>query len=229
MRAVKSENEINVIREACKINERVLIDLLKSLRIGMTEQETVGIICESLYRNGAEAEALPSYVFGGIRTRGAIGRPTQHKLKKNELIQLNFGARYEGYASALGRPVVIGKMKPAMKRHVQFGLDIHRKTYDWIKEGVKANTVAENYLHYFKEHGHETNYLYGPCHGCGIIEVEKPWMERSSNYSLCSNMTFMADTFFLSEEYGFRWEDGFRVLPEGVECFSDRYLEIIEL
>ncbi len=111
----------------------------------------------------------------------------------------------------LGRPVIFGHMPAWMKTHVQFGLDVHRKTYKWIKEGVVAMEVAKKYIEYFKEHGYGKQYLYGPCHGCGIIEVERPWMETISDYRLKENMTFMADTFFTGEEYGFRWEDGFRV------------------
>jgi len=42
-------------------------------------------------------------------------------------------------------------------------------------------------------------------------------MEKTSSYPLQENMTFMADTFFTSEEYGFRWEDDFRVAKDGVE------------
>ncbi len=63
----------------------------------------------------------------------------------------------------------------------------------------------------------------------GIIEVEKPWLEKTSNYPLKENMTFMADTFFTTPDYGFRWEDGFRVTKDGCEVFSSARSEIIEL
>ena len=84
-------------------------------------------------------------------------------------------------------------------------------------------------MEHFKEHGYGDYYLYGPCHGTGIIEVEKPWLETSSDYLLQSNMTFMADTFFTCGNYGFRWEDGFKVTRDGCEPFSDEHSEIIEL
>jgi Xaa-Pro aminopeptidase len=42
-------------------------------------------------------------------------------------------------------------------------------------------------------------------------------------------MTFMADTFFTTPDYGFRWEDGFRVTKDGCEVFSSARSEIIEL
>ncbi len=229
LRIIKSDAEIELIKEAHRISELALKETLEKIKVGMTEKEVVGIIYESMYRNGAESEAYPNYVFGGIKTKDAIGRATYDRIKEGELIQLCIGARYGGYASSVGRPIVFGKLNSEIKKHVQFGLDVHKKTYEWISEGVLAKEVAIKYYEYFKEHGYEKYFLYGPCHGTGIIEVEKPWMETTSNYLLKENMTFMADTFFTTDYYGFRWEDGFRVTKDGVEVFSNIYSEIIEL
>ena len=49
----------------------------------------------------------------------------------------------------------------------------------------------------------------------GMIEVEKPWMETTSDYPLAENMTFQADTFFAAREFGLRWENGLVVTESG--------------
>ena len=46
------------------------------------------------------------------------------------MIQINIGAQFGGYTSAIGRPMVIGKMSENMRRVVEFGLEAHLKTYD---------------------------------------------------------------------------------------------------
>jgi Xaa-Pro aminopeptidase len=229
LRIIKSKNEIALLKKAHEITERVLDEILGKIKPGLTEKEVVGMILESIYRNGAECEAFPQYIFSGINTRNAISNTTYKKLEKNEMIQINIGAQYSGYTSAIGRPVLIGKMSLDMKKKVQFGLEAHLKTYEWIKEGVVSGDVAKKYIDFFNDNGFGENHLYGPCHGTGIFEVEKPWMETNSNYQLKENMTFMADTFFSTPEYGFRWEDGFRVTKTGIEEFSDKWQKIIEL
>jgi len=229
LRIIKSEDEIELIRKAHKITEKVLDEILGKIKPGFTEKEVVGMVLEAIYRNGAECEAFSQYIFSGKNTRHAISRTTFKKLQKNEMIQINIGARFGGYSSAIGRPLVIGKMDSKMKRHVQFGLDAHLKTYEWIKEGVEAKEVAIKFEELYKKSGYEDSFLYGPCHGTGIIEVEKPWLETNSEYRLKENMTFMADTFFITSEYGFRWEDGFKVTKSGVDTFSDKWQQIIEI
>lgn len=229
LRIIKSENEIALIKKAHQITEKVLDEILGKIEPGLTEKEIVGMILESIYRNGAECEAFSQYVFSGRNTRNAISRTTFKKIEKNEMIQINIGARFGGYSSAIGRPLVIGKMSGEMKNMVKFGLEAHFKIYEWIKEGVVAGEVAKKFEDFYKENGKSDNFLYGPCHGTGIIEVEKPWMETNSNYKLKENMIFMADTFVITPEYGFRWEDGFKVTKSGVEEFSNKWQEVIEL
>jgi Xaa-Pro aminopeptidase len=121
------------VKEAHRISETALEDLLNSMKPGMTEKQALGIVYESLYRNGAECEGFPNYVFGGKKTSNAIARATYDTIKTGELIQLCIGARYGGYS------------------------------------------------------------------------------------------------FFTCDDYGFRWEDGFKVTAEGGEPFSDKRSEIIEL
>ncbi|MCX6089499.1 MAG: Xaa-Pro peptidase family protein [Candidatus Atribacteria bacterium] len=229
MRAVKSEDEIAMMKEAHRISELAMEDLIKDMKPGMTEKEAMGILYHAMYEHGAECEAFPNYIFGGKQTQNAIARATYQPLEKEQVIQLCIGARFGGYASSVGRPVVFGKMPAEMKKRVQFGLDAHLMTYEWVREGVVARDVAIQFYDYYEKNGYAQYFLYGPCHGAGIIEVEKPWMEKTSNYQLKENMTFMADTFFTTPEYGFRWEDGFRVTKDGCEVFSSARSEIIEL
>lgn len=229
LRIIKSENEIALLRESHRITEIVLDEILGKIKPGLTEKEVVGMVLESIYRNGAECEAFPQYIFSGISTRNAISNTTYKKLEKNEMIQINIGAQFGGYTSAIGRPVVIGRMADSMKEIVEFGLEAHLKTYEWIKEGVISGDVAKKFKEFYTKKGFGDYYLYGPCHGTGIFEVEKPWMETNSDYSLKENMTFMADTFVTTPEYGLRWEDGFRVTKTGVEQFSSKWQKIIEL
>jgi len=229
LRIIKSKNEIALLKEAHRITEIVLDEILGKIKPGLTEKEVVGMVLESIYRNGAECEAFPQYIFSGISTKNAISNTTYKKLEKNEMIQINIGAQFGGYTSAIGRPIVIGKMSENMRRVVEFGLEAHLKTYEWIKEGVVSGDVAKKFKEFYTKKDFGNYYLYGPCHGTGIFEVEKPWMETNSDYELKENMTFMADTFVTTPEYGFRWEDGFRVTKTGVEPFSNKWQKIIEL
>ncbi|MBI4559883.1 MAG: aminopeptidase P family protein [Candidatus Hydrogenedentes bacterium] len=230
LRSVKSEAEIACLKEAFRIAEDAIGDLLHAIRPGMTELQVVGLAQKSIYERGAEYEGMPQYVFSGISTTHAISRPTHRVLEKGDLVQLNISARVDGYSSGVGRPLCLGKMNDKARRMIEFGMLAHQKTRAWMKAGVVAAEVAKKYKNLFVSNGYKRNFLYGPAHGLGMIEVEPPWMEETSDYRLEENMTFNIDTFFYEEgEFGFRWENGVRITKDGVEGFSSKYMELLEL
>jgi Xaa-Pro aminopeptidase len=229
LRQIKSKAELACLREGLRIGEAGLELVLDKIRPGMTELEVVGLIEKALYDNGAEYESHPIYVLSAGSTAHAISRPTHRVLQKGDMVQLNLGGRVDGYSPSVGRPVCLGKMTPRQRELVEFGMEAHYKTAEWIKGGVIAAEVAKKYFELFCERGYEKNFLYGPCHGLGMIEVEPPWMETTSEYPLAENMTFQVDTFAHDPDFGLRWENGLRVTADGAEMMSGIRMEVIEL
>jgi Xaa-Pro aminopeptidase len=230
LRVIKSQAELACLREGLRIAEEIFPQVLQNLKPGMTELQAVGMVNALMYERGAECESLPSYVFAGKSTTHAISRPTHKVLQKGDMVQLNYGARVDGYSPCIGRPVCLGKMTDRQLELVEFGREAHYKTLEWVKAGEIAANVAEKYIRFFKERGYESSYLYGPCHGLGMIEVEKPWMETISDYPLKENMTFQVDTFLYEKgSFGLRWENGMRVTKDGCELMSNKHMEIYEL
>ena len=227
MRMVKSENELALLREAFRISEKAVEAVLNRIKPGMMEVEVVGIAQEVMYRHGAEYEGHPLYVLSGRNSANAIGRPTLKKLVEGEVIQLNIGARFGGYSSSVGRPVVLGHMPDDVRKLIQMGLDAADKTMAVIKAGVEARYVAQTVQDFITARGYGSNILYGPCHGIGLMECEHPWMETNSEYVLQENYTFQVDSFLYTPQYGARWEDGVRVTKDGVEQFSTYRRELI--
>ncbi len=229
LRAVKSQNEIACMREAFRISEMAIDAILGEIKPGMTELQVIGIAQREIYQHGGEYEGHALYCFCGFATKNAISRPTHNKIVPNEVIQLNIGARVSGYSSSVGVPFSIGPLPERKKRLVEFGLEAHIKTMELMRAGRPAADVVKDYEAWVKQRGFGQHMLYGPCHGIGMMEVERPWMESTSTYDLAENMTFQVDTFFYDEDFGLRWEDGVRVTVDGVEKFSGRHMKLVEL
>jgi Xaa-Pro aminopeptidase len=229
LRSIKSPAEVVCQVKAFEISESAVQEVLRRIRPGMTEFQVVGIAQAVMYESGAEYEGHPTYVLSGKSSAHAISRPTQKRIERGELIQLNIGARVSGYASSVGVPICMGSMTPTMRRLVEFGLEAHSKTIEWLKPAAIAADVARQYKQLFNERGFADNYLYGPCHGLGLIEVEPPWMEEISQYPLVPNMTFQVDTFITGADMGLRIENGTRITETGCTMFSGRFRRVIEI
>ena len=226
LRWIKSENELACHRKAFKVAEKAVQAMLNEIKPGMTEFQAIGIAQREIYANGGEYEGHSLYCFGGDRTSNGISRPTGAKLKKNEIIQINIGARVGGYSSSIGIPVYFGKLPKEQMALVEFGLRAHKYTFELMKAGVEASSIAQKYYDWGCAEGWKDYMLYGPVHGLGIMETESPWIETTSNYKLQENMTYQIDTFFTGNGYGLRWERGCIITKDGCELLSKKFMSL---
>lgn len=178
LRSIKSVNEINCLREGYRIAELATQQVIKEIQPGMTELQMVGVAERVVYEQGAEYEGLPMYVFSEASTRHAISRSSYREFQKGDIVQLNLSAKIDGYSAAIGYPIVLGKLEGKRRDVVMFGLEAHKWTQQQVKSGVPASQIAENFYKYYVDNGYKDNFVYGPLHGTGMIEVEAPWLKQ---------------------------------------------------
>ncbi|MDO5552628.1 MAG: M24 family metallopeptidase [Planctomycetia bacterium] len=230
LRKIKSENELACIRKGFSIVEYATAEVIKALRPGVTECQMVGVAQRAIYEQGAEYEGLPMYIFSEKSTSHAISRSRPDRvIGHNDIVQLNLSARVDGYSPSVGIPVCMGKLTPERRDSIEFGLEAHRWTERQLAAGVMASQVAKDFYQMYIETGHKENYVYGPCHGTGMIEVEAPWMETTSDYPLEKNMTFQIDTFVSTPAFGLRWEKGVVITETGCQAMCNPIGQIYEL
>ena len=229
LRSIKSVNEINCLREGYRIAELATQQVIKEIQPGMTELQMVGVAERVVYEQGAEYEGLPMYVFSEASTRHAISRSSYREFQKGDIVQLNLSAKIDGYSAAIGYPIVLGKLEGKRRDVVMFGLEAHKWTQQQVKSGVPASQIAENFYKYYVDNGYKDNFVYGPLHGTGMIEVEAPWVETTSDYALKPNMTFQIDTFNSTSKFGVSWEKGIAVTEDGCDVLSPEIGKLYEL
>ena len=226
LRKIKSENELACLREGYRIADLATQQVMKEIRPGMTELQMVGVAQRVVYENGAEYEGLPMYVFSEASTRHAISRSSYREFQKGDIVQLNLSAKIDGYSAAIGYPICLGKLEGQRRDIVQFCRQAHAWTEKQVKAGVEACDIAKRFYKLFVDNGYEKNYVYGPLHGTGIIEVEAPWCETSSDYILQPNMCYQVDTYISGDTFGVRWEKGIAVKEGGYELLSPEIPEV---
>ena len=230
LRKIKSVNELACIQEGFRIVDIATDEVIRNLKPGVTELQMVGIAQKVIYEEGAEYEGLPMYVFSQESPRHAISRSTYKTIKQGDIVQLNLSAKIDGYSPAVGIPVVMGKLDDERRRYIDFCKQAHDWTEKELRAGIMASDVAKGFYKLYEDNGFKDNFVYGPCHGTGMIEVEAPWMETTSDYILQENMTFQVDTFISGPTFGCRWEKGIAITKDGCKSMTD-YLKkgIIEI
>lgn len=231
IRMIKTENELKCMRAAAQITAKTFDYVLENIKVGMTEQQVAGLALGKMHELGAERESYPVWVLTGKGSNQAISRPRNKKIEKGDMTFIQIGARVDGYASSIGRPVVFGKATSEQKELIEVGYKAQEAVIDMLKAGVPACDVAKAHVKNVTGMGYGDWLLYGPCHGNGTMEGEAPWIEVNSDYPLEENMTFCVDIFLGSAktETGLRMEDVVCVKKDGVENLTDYPRKLFEI
>lgn len=231
LRAVKSPAEIACMQEAYRITQTAMTKVIDTIKVGMTEEQIRGVAVSTMYEEGAEGEAYPCWILAGDGSNLAIGRCRGHVIQEGDLVHIQIGARYQGYASTIGRSVVMGKATDDQKNLILASLAGQKAILETAKAGVEAKTVNDAHYKAIAGMGKADCILYGPCHGTGLMEGEYPWIESNSDFVLEEGMTFCTCVYLGDNKnrIGVRFEDGFLVTKDGAQSFSDYRRELIEI
>ena len=231
LRMRKTENELACMRAAAKITRETFDYVLANIKVGMTEQQVVGLALGKMHELGAERESYPLWVLTGKGSNQAISRPRNKQIEKGDMTFLQIGARVDGYASSIGRPVVFGKATPEQRELIEVGYKAQEDAIASLQVGARACDVAQAHIDNVTAMGYGDWLLYGPFHGNGTMEGEAPWIETSADFLLEENMTFCADIFLGSAktETGLRIEDVVCVKAGGAENLTNYPRKLFEI
>lgn len=227
----KSRNELACMQEAYSILQYAFEQVLKSTKIGMTENEVKGIALKAIYEKGGESEGYPFWILTGKGSNKPVGKSKNKEIKDGDIIQIQMGARYEGYVASLGRALVAGEPTTYEKDLINAGFEVQKAILEKVKPGVNAKEISKIHFDTLDRLGFADHILYGPCHGTGLMENEHPWMESNSDYILEPGMTFCTCLYLGNDEkeIGIRIEDGFYISEDKAHLFTDHNRKIIKI
>ena len=143
--SIKSEREIQLMRESCKILAKVHEELGKAIRPGISTKE-IDVLAEKLIRsydcipNFLNYNGYPASVCVSVNEEVVHGIPTKHRiLKEGDIVSLDCGCIYKGYHSDAARTYAVG----AVSKEVQQLMDVTKQSFF---EGIKM-AKAGNHLY----------------------------------------------------------------------------------
>ncbi|MBV9961314.1 MAG: aminopeptidase P family protein [Parafilimonas sp.] len=137
LRAVKTKYEVEVIQQAIDITDKTFRRLLQFIKPGVMEYEIEAEILHEFLRNRARGEAYSSIIASGDRARTLHYVFNNEETKDGELILMDFGANYGGYAADLTRTIPVnGKFTARQKEVYNACLHLHNYAKSLLKPGI---------------------------------------------------------------------------------------------
>ena len=208
VRAVKSKEEIELIKKACEITDEVFSEVISEIKEGMTELEVSALLQYHALKKGASGMSFEPIVVSGERGAMPHGRPTTKKLKKNEAITIDFGVVYQGYQSDMTRTISIGKPPKIIQEIYDVVLKAQLSAIESIKEGMKASDIDKIARQIIENHGFGDYFNHGLGHGIGLGDGEVPTLNPRSDDILTEGMVMSCEPgIYIPDVGGVRIED----------------------
>ncbi|MFQ6067076.1 MAG: M24 family metallopeptidase [bacterium] len=215
LREVKDDKELSLMKEA-HIFTRAAFDRVEELlEPGITEKELSAEIAYFL-RKSSDSEAFPPIVLFGERTSLPHGRPTERRLRENELVLLDLGAKVGGYCSDITKTIFFGEVDSKWHEIHDLIGRIQKEMVGKIKPGVRCSQIDLLVRKRLKEAGYLHAFPHNTGHGVGLEVHEHPVIGPKSKEILKRGMVITLEPgVYLPGEGGIRRELMVMVTAEG--------------
>lgn len=161
---IKTEKEVEKIKQAAKIVSQILAYAKKSIKLGMSTLELEELISEEIKRFKCKPafkgyRGYPACSCISINEELVHGVPTRKKIiKESQIVSIDVGIEYEGfYADAATTLLIEDKKNTNNKRKILELLDtsynVILEVLTTIKDGVKVREVGKFIQEYVERRG----------------------------------------------------------------------------
>jgi Xaa-Pro aminopeptidase len=152
MRVLKSEDEIAIMQTSADIAAEAHCEAMKTVRPGMQEYQIEALIEQTFRRHGASGPAYTSIVGGGPNATVLHYINNDGELRDGDLLLLDAGAEYKGYASDITRTFPInGRYTRAQRDIYDLVLKAQMSCVEMVRPGVTHDQLKQHSIEVLTE------------------------------------------------------------------------------
>lgn len=221
LRVIKSDDEVELIRQSLAIAESAYVKTLKKVVPGLTEKELAWELEKEMREAGAEGLSFPSIVASGVNSALPHAIPGARAIRENEPLLFDWGAVFNGYCSDTTRTVVPGKPDDTFLKLYRILFEAQKMAIEAIRPGANTKTVDSIARGHIDGHGYGKHFGHGLGHGVGLEIHEAPRLGPLRESILQRGMVVTVEPgIYLPEWGGIRLENMVLVTEDGAEVLN---------
>jgi Xaa-Pro aminopeptidase len=142
IRVIKSEEEIQCIKESIRITSEAFRNFISAVKPGKIEYEIEAEMTRNFIANGADGHAFDPIVASGINSCTLHYIDNTRQMQDGDILLLDFGAEKNGYAADMSRTLPVnGKFTPRQAKIYNAVLRCQKKAAEIIKPGISIKEI----------------------------------------------------------------------------------------
>lgn len=217
VRAPKNKRELANIIKAQRISEKVLMDAVRALKVGVTELEIEALVKRRFVKYGAPILSFTPIVAFGKGSADIHHVPGKNKLKKGDIVMFDIGTTVNHYCSDMTRTFFFSdKITPKQKKMYEVVLEAQRRAMEKIARGERRASVIDKTARDYIAKKYPNNFKHGLGHGVGTVIHEWPnFKPRSEDIIPTGCVMTVEPGVYLKRIGGVRIEDMILITKTG--------------
>jgi Xaa-Pro dipeptidase len=200
-RAVKSEEELESVRESFRVNEEGWLAVLAVYEVGRTEAELMAVAEEYFTARGTYRTTMDMVLTGGDGSAGPEFRFPAHdrRIERDDLLLYGLEiAGAGGHWVEFSRPICAGRPSP----ETLAGLDAYHGYFDAAKTALRAGATAHDVHRAVSKGFLERSFVLGHVtgHSIGMTMIEHPRVGEGNDTELRENMVVSMHPHAITED-----------------------------
>lgn len=221
LRRCKDSGEIQKLRRGARVNAQALRETLPLIQPGRTESDVALDLEVAMRRRGASGPAFDTIVASGPRSALPHGVATSRRLRKGDLITIDFGAVVSGYHADTTRVFSLGQPSPKGESIHRIVLEAQMAAVEAVKPGAICGEVDKVARDIIAGHGYGDAFGHGTGHGLGLRIHEAPRLGPGVREELRPGMLVTVEPgIYLPRWGGVRIEDMVLVTERGKQVLT---------
>ncbi|MCS4485512.1 M24 family metallopeptidase [Staphylococcus americanisciuri] len=230
IRMVKDQDEIAAIQKAANIVDEAYQYILTVAKAGMTEKELKAHLESKMLHLGADDTSFDTIVASGKRGALPHGVASDKVIESGDMVTLDFGAYYQGYASDITRTFAVGQPSDEMIHIYETVLKAQKTAVASIQAGMTGKEIDQIARDIIAEAGYGDYFGHSLGHGIGLDIHELPMLSPKSTYTLEPNhIVTIEPGIYVNGLGGVRIEDDILIQENGGQCFTNSTKDLIIL
>ncbi|MCC3160963.1 MAG: aminopeptidase P family protein [Mollicutes bacterium PWAP] len=224
LRRTKTKNEIDFVRESCRISLQALENIKHEIKPGVSEKYIDAILEKELRILGADKSNFDAIIASGFRGAMPHARASDKIMQEGELVTVDFGALYNGWCADITRTFPVGKTAdPKMEEIRKIVYEAQQMGIRAIKPGIKTGDIDKICRDFINEKGYGKYFVHGTGHGLGNEVHELPNVSQSPLFNtelMVGDIITVEPGIYIEGLGGVRFEDDILVTKDGFEILS---------
>jgi len=230
LRIIKDEPELQLLRETARISDEVFLDTCKIIKPGLQERQIANHIVTLLKEKGCEKESFDTIVVSAENAALPHGHPGERCFETGDMVTMDYGGFYYGYAGDMTRTIVVGKASQQLRDNYLAVLEAQKLGVSLVKACEACRDIDRKIRESLKKYDLDKYFVHSTGHGVGLEIHEQPLVSSRSQAVLRENMVITIEPgIYIPGWGGIRIEDTVIVKDGGCEIIthSDKDLLVI--